>query len=449
MKARIRNVWEALRSSFWFIPSSIIVLLVSLAYLTQMIDERYRIDIAVALPGVFRGGPDGAREMLSTIAGSMMTAAAVTFSITIAALANASSQFGPRLLRVFMRDTVSQVVLGTFVGTFVYCLFILRQIPSTTSEQQVPHFATTIAFMLALVSIGVLIYFIHHLASLLQVSNVAARVGEELQHAIRSVFPEHVGRDAEFDSTQDAIPLSEAGGQILPDADQQQIVAHRIGYIQAIDHETLMGLAVEHDVVFRIELRPGRFIVPDSRLAVVWPADRATEDLEAALQKVFLVGSLRTHYQDIELYFDELTEIALRAMSPGINDPYTAIICIDWLTGGLTTLARRRMPSRYRYDSAKKLRVIADSPSLEHLVDTTFDRIRNVSTGHPAVLLKLIDAIKVIAENSSHEGQRDALRRQLRALDSVIRGTPFVEHERRRLRSAYRETIHGVNGNGT
>ncbi|HLT19284.1 MAG TPA: DUF2254 domain-containing protein [Thermomicrobiales bacterium] len=443
MSTQLRSLWETLRESYWFIPAGIVLAMFGLAYVTQMADEEYPVDIAGMLPGVFRGGPDGARAMLSTIAASMMTAASVTFSITIAALASASTQFGSRLLRIFMRDTGSQVVLGTFVGTFIYCLLILRQIPSSTSELQVPQFSTTVALLLALLSIGVLIYFVHHMASMLQVWSVAGEVGESLLEEIRELYPEQVGR--ELEPSQDAIPIDADGSSVLPDADSAEILARRLGYIQAVDHGRLMRLAVKHDIVVRLDFTPGRFVVPDTRLAMVWPAARATPEVENELQKIFILGSRRTTYQDIELYFDELIEMTLRAMSRAINDPHSAMICIDWLTGALTTIARRQTPSRYRFDNEGRLRVIADAPSIAYLIDLSFDRIRNVSRDHPEMLAKLIDSARIIAQNLRHPEDRAALRRQLMAIDAVVRNAWFAEHERQRLRAAFLDVLDDLN----
>jgi len=346
----------------------------------------------------------------------------------------------------FMRDTGSQVVLGTFVGTFIYCLLILRQIPSTTSELQVPQFSTTVALLLALLSIGVLIYFIHHMASMLQVWSIAGEVGESLLEEIRELFPEHVGH--ELEPSQDAIPIDAGWDAVLPDADCAEIHARRLGYIQAVDQGRLMRLAVKHNIVVRLDFTPGRFVVPDTRLALVWPAARATPEVEEELQKVFIVGSRRTTYQDIELYFDELIEMTMRTMSPAIHDPHSAMICIDWLTGALTTIARRKTPSRYRYDADHKLRVIADAPSIPYLIDLVFDRIRNVSAHSPEILAKLIDSAWIIAQNLRHAEDREALRRQLVAIDAVVRRAAFAEHERRRLHAAYLNVIRDLNAAG-
>lgn len=416
-----------------------------LSFLTQQLDSQFRFEIAYSLPGVFEGGPDGARSMLATIAGSMITAAAVTFSITIAALANASSQYGPRLLRIFLQDTGSQVVLGTLLGTFIYCLMALRLVPNEGPTDFVPHLSTTVAVLLSLASIGMLIYFIHHTASMLQVSHVTARVGGEMLASIKRVFPEELGWSPETKEQDESISLSEMARSIVPDADQQVIHAERIGYIQAIDEDTLLELAVRHDVVIRIVLRPGVFIVPDALLAVVWPATRATDELISALQDVFLVGSRRTPFQDVELYFDELIEIALRALSPGINDPYTAFTCIDWLTAGLTSLSTRRLPSRYRYDNANKLRIIADGPEIEKLVERTFDRIRNAGDSHPSVLRKLLEAATIIGPFLQDPVEVDELRQQLFALDELVRSSTFSEHERNKLSSCYRDAVRALN----
>lgn len=444
MKTRFQNLWESLRSSYWFIPSLMLIGAAGLSVVMQNLDSRFQGDVVEAFPGAFQGGPDGARSMLATIAGSMITAAAVTFSITIAALATASSQFGPRLLRIFMQDTGSQVVLGTFLGTFIYCILALRLVPANGTELEVPHLSISVALALALASIGVLIYFVHHTASMLQVSHVAARVGEELVKAINNLFPEDLGWGPSDESKEDTIRLSDASAGALPDANQHEVRAERVGYVQAVDDERLMELAVRQDVTIRIALRPGAFIVPDGLLAVVWPAERATEELQAKLQEVFLVGGRRTPFQDIELYFDELIEIALRALSPGINDPYTALTCIDWLTAALATMARRRLPSRYRHDDDGVLRIIADAPELDRMIDRSFDRIRRAGSDHPPILHKLLVSMQILGPFVD-DVDRAALRRQAIAIDVIARDSGFVEHERTGLVNEYRKALQILN----
>ncbi len=445
MKTRFQNFWESVRASYWFIPSLMLVAAAGLSLITQQLDSRFKGEVVSAYPGVFQGGPDGARSMLATIAGSMITAAAVTFSITIAALANASSQFGPRLMRIFMQDTGSQVVLGTFLGTFIYCVLVLRLIPANSASAGVPHISTSVAVLLAIASIGVLIYFIHHTASMLQLSHVAERVGEGLIGAVNSLFPEDLGWEPSDDGSIDAIPLSEAAGTVLPDADSREIKANRIGYIQAIDNQKLMEIAIHYDVAIRVALRPGAFIVREGLLAVAWPSERTSEDLENALQEVFLVGGRRTPFQDVELYFDELIEIALRALSPGINDPYTALTCIDWLTAALASFARRRMPSRYRYDDDLALRIIADGPDLGQMIDRSFDQIRNAGAGQPPILSKLLGAAMIVTPFIDDADSQEAMRRQVGAIDNVIRNSNFVAHERRSLEVEYMEALKVLN----
>ncbi|CAN5683964.1 DUF2254 domain-containing protein [soil metagenome] len=445
MKTKLQNLWESLRTSYWFVPGIMLVGAFALSFLSQQLDSRFRVDIALALPGIFEGGPDGARSMLATIAGSMITAAAVTFSITIAALVNASSQFGPRLLRIFLEDTGSQIVLGTLLGTFIYCLMALRLVPTEDSSTYVPHLSTTLAAILAVASIGVLIYFIHHMVSMLQVSHVVARVGDEMLKAISRLFPEDLGWSPEEATQSESISLSDLAGAVVPDGDQQMIQADRIGYIQAIDEDSLLELAIRHDAVIRIALRPGVFIVPEALLAVVWPSKRATEELTSKLQEVFLVGNRRTPFQDVELYFDELIEIALRALSPGINDPYTAFTCIDWLTAGLASLSTRRMPSRYRYDDGRRLRIIADGPQIDHLIERTFDRIRNSGQTHPSVLRKLLESATTIGPFLRDLEELEELRRQIFAINEVTRSAAIVEHERAMLTGCYRDAVRALN----
>jgi uncharacterized membrane protein len=445
LRTRIHSNWDALLASYWFIPLLMVVAACGLSILTADLDDRYRLEVVGRLPGIFTGSPEGARAMLSTIAGSMITAAAVTFSITIAALVNASAQFGPMLLRIFMHDTGSQLVLGTFLGTFIYCLLTLRQIRDTSSTIDVPYISTTVSLAMALASIGMLIYFIHHIASLVQVANVAAQIGDELHESIREAFPVEVGFEPAGRLTAHAIPLDQPNFEVLPDARQQFVRADRIGYVQAIDQDSLMELADEYEIVIRIAMRPGAFVAPGAGLAVVWPAERVSDAVREAVRDVFLLGPRRTPYQDVELYFDELTAIALRAISPAINDPYTAFICIDWLAGGILLLARRSLPSRYRYDRQGTLRIIADGPSIARIIDAVFDHIRNAGSGHPTVLRKLLEAALLIGPSLRGPEDREALLRQIMAIDALARSAAFAEHERRRLADCYLDAVEVLN----
>jgi uncharacterized membrane protein len=177
--------WDRLRSSYWFIPSVMALIAISLSFATIAADTKFRDDMLREQGWIYTGGAEGARAVLSVIAGSIITVAGTTFSITIASLSLASAQFGPRLLHNFMRDTGNQVVLGTFISTFLYCLLVLRTIRGLEDNTYVPHLSVTLGVALAVASLGVLIYFIHHVAESIQVAHIIHVVGAELNDSVK------------------------------------------------------------------------------------------------------------------------------------------------------------------------------------------------------------------------------------------------------------------------
>lgn len=174
--ARLANLWESLRTSYWFVPTLMTAGGVALSFASVHLDERVNYKWVRTVGWIWAGGAEGARQVLSTIAGSMITVAGVAFSITIVALTLASNQFGPRLLRNFVRDAGNQIVLGTFIATFVYCLLVLRTVRGEDDTEFVPYVSVTLGVAFALTSLGVLIYFIHHVAISIQAENLIASV---------------------------------------------------------------------------------------------------------------------------------------------------------------------------------------------------------------------------------------------------------------------------------
>ncbi len=392
MKALLLKYWDRLRSSFWFVPTVMACLAVVLAAAAVKLDTAAE-DWLQRLGWSYSGGAEGASLLLGTVAGSMIAIAGTVFSMTLVALSLASSQLGPRLLRNFMRDTANQVVLGTFVATFVYCLLVLRTIRRVDEVAFVPHLSVSIGVLLAMVSIGVLIYFIHHVSVSIQADQVVARVGKELDRGIERLFPGRLGKSGS--------DVSEAPGQAgLPSAFAREacpVGALEDGYLQLIDADALMALAIEKDLLLRLERRPGHYLVRGRAMVMVWPGDRVNEALGAKINAAFVIGNQRSAAQDIEFTFHQLVEIAVRALSPGINDPFTAIVCVDRLGSGLCRLARRHMPSTHRFDHRGQLRMVARGSSFSGIVDTAFNQIRQSTRSNPAVAIRMLDAITQIA----------------------------------------------------
>ncbi|MDZ4872376.1 MAG: hypothetical protein CLLPBCKN_001764 [Chroococcidiopsis cubana SAG 39.79] len=361
---------------------------------------------------IYVGSTDGAREVLSAVSGSMITVAATAFSITIVALQLAAANFGPRLLRNFMQDTGNQVVLGTFIATFIYCLLVLRTIRGDGDDYDrfIPQISITVATGLALVSIGMLIYFIHHASTIIQASHVISEAGADLDRAVDRLFPEHIGvNQPEFKQ-----PLTEIPDNF--DTEACKIKANNSGYVQAIDDEELMKIACRERLLLRINYRPGKFVVKDQALVTAYPPERVNRQLTNKINDAFILGKQRTEQQDVEFPINQLVEITLRAISPSVNDPFTAIRCIDQLSAGLSRLVQRQFPSPYRYDERHELRVIAEPVTFEGLVDAAFNQIRQYGKQDVAVIIRLLEAIATIADYTCDRKDRAVLLRHAAAI---------------------------------
>lgn len=414
MKTLLLKIWERLRSSFWFVPGAMACLAAALAFSAVALDRTGADDWLQSLGLSYSGGAEGASLILGTVAGSMIAIAGTVFSMTLVALSLASSQLGPRLLRNFMRDTTTQVVLGTFVATFVYCLLVLGTIRRPDEVTFVPHLAVSTGVLLAIVSIGVLIYFIHHVSVSIQADEVVARVGRELEDGIGRLFPGHLGQPQ---------PESEraSGKAELPTAFDQgarSVRALEDGYLQLIDADALMALACQKELLLRLERRPGHYFVKGQVMLMVWPAERVTEDLVRKLNDSFVFGNQRIATQDVEFSFQQLVEIAVRALSPGINDPFTAIACVDRLGSALCNLARRDMPSPHRHDHDGRLRIVAPGSTFAGIVDTSFNQIRQSARSNPAVAIRMLDAIVQISGQVQRMQDATCLQRQA---DMIVR----------------------------
>lgn len=436
MKGQFFKSWDRVRSSFWFLPMVMAGVAVALALVSVTVDETVAEWLALNLGWTFTWGAEGASAVLGIIAGSMITIAGTVFSITLVALSLASSQLGPRLLRSYMRDSSTQIVLGTFIATFLYCLLVVRTIRRAEDVAFVPHLSATFAVLLAVVSVGVLIYFIHHVSVSIQANDIAAKIGNELIEKVDRLFPEHSGRGAPRIPTE---PPDAAFFEVFDD-EALEIDADGDGYLQFIDGEVLLATATEEDVVIRLERKPGDYVVAGSPLALVWPGSRVTARLTDKVQPLFVLGRERTSDQDIEFGVNQLVEIAVRALSPGLNDPFTAITCVDRLGSALCRLATRDMPSPYRHDDQNQLRVIAPAITFSEVVDAAFNQIRQYGRSSAAVTIRLLETIAVVA-NFAHRPEDHAT--LLRHTEMIARGASegLPEYEDRRAVEERRQAV--------
>lgn len=445
MKLYLLNKWDDIRTSFWFMPTFMVVGAVFLSLATISLDKALPSRNWIATLGwTFTRGPEGSRAVLSTVAGSMMTIASVTFSITIVALQLASSQFGPRLLRNFMRDRGNQVAIGTFIATFTYCLLILRTVNGTEDDPFVPHISVSVGLLLALASLGVLIYFIHHAAESIQAENVIAGVSYDLHEAMDKLYPKRLGHEPvepEGETDQARHPTLPEGFE----RDSRPITASSSEYLQAIDVDLLLEIAKEHDIVLAVRQRPGKFFFKGGDLARAWPGDKLDDKLTESIRAAFYFGSRRTLSQDVEFAICQLVEVAVRALSPGINDPFTAINCVDRLGAALCALAEKVIPSPYRYDTDGRLRVVTDTSTISGIIDATFNQIRQSARTDTSVTLRLLEMIRAVAGHTHDAEFCAALRRQAEAIHrGSLRGLKDAM-DRKDADQRYREAIKDLN----
>jgi uncharacterized membrane protein len=394
------------------------VLLIGLAILLFV--ATFEIDLAafhhdLTLPWWVRtGSADAGRQVLIAIAAAIITTIGVVFSITILALTLASQQFGPRMMRNFIRDLGNQMTLGVFVGTFVYAVLGLGSITTLPGGNFVPHLTITVAEALLLVDLAVLIYFIHHIAKSIQLPEVIAGIARDLLQAIDAEFPEpeavleERGRPA--GPTEDLIEKLDRRGAVVR--------AKQSGYLQFVGYGQLIDIAERLDVVIRLSHRPGHFVVADRRLATVWPAGAARQ-VETALDKAHVTGPHRTLTQDPVFAIDQLVEIAIRALSAAVNDTFTALTCIDWISAGLSRISGRALEEGVYRGRSGRIRLIEFDPSYSRMVNRAFDKVRQAGRGMPAVVIRMLDALTHVAESTSGSSQRRVLVRQA---EMIMRG---------------------------
>lgn len=423
------NALQRVRDRFWFVPAVLCLAAVLVAQLLTWVDR----SLGAELPGwadtvLYRVGESGSRDILGAIAGSSLAVAGTTFSITMAVLALTSSSYGPRLIRNFMADRGNQVVLGVYVATFLYSLLVLRAIRAVgdpgdpDAEVFVPHLAVNFAVVLAVLNVAVLIYFIHHISDSIQISTIARRVRTDLHSTVERLYPEDVGRDEREVDGEDSLP------ERLED-DGVPVPAGRPGYVTSVREADLIGAAREVDVLVSLRVRPGRYVLRDSVLALVHPPERAGDELLEAVRQAVTIDDARDPYQDVSFAVQQLTELAVRALSPGTNDPFTAVNALDDLSSGLALLASREMPSTFRYDGEGRLRVHAPYIGAVDLTSDVLDHVRWYASTSPSVMHAALSLVERVGRNAEHRAVRARLLTQVRLLEEAFRRAGHQEHD--------------------
>ncbi|CAN5503860.1 hypothetical protein BH18VER1_BH18VER1_19150 [soil metagenome] len=435
----LRKWWIELRSSLWFVPTLLVLAAIIAAFglieLDLQFDHQLQAKVLVPILGA---SAQGARSMLAAIATSMITVAGVAFSITIVTLSLASTQYTPRILRNFMRDRGNQAVLGAFVSIFTYCLIVLRSIRSPDEGSPfVPLLAVFFGVLLALLSIGCLIFFIHHVAASIQASTILSVIAKDTSRAIDDLFPDQLQ-----DETPEVPPVSPE------EIDWKPVHAPRNGYVQVIDRDGLHQLVSDEGLVVRLDCVAGDFAVQGAPLLFV---HRTIESrLADRFRRLYVIGAFRTLQQDADFGFRQIVDIALKALSPGVNDTNTAVNCLDYLSALLLQLAGRKIVSPLPMQNGHT-RVFAPTVAFDEFAAKAFDEIRLSALSNVTILLQIVRAIGRVATATRDPERHRVLVHQLRlAIEAADHSVPApydrarIDRERARVLSAVHSGDHAV-----
>lgn len=404
---RLKLHWLFTKNSLWFVP-----LLMSIAAIALALSLTSRAsappDIPFLRPLLFNGDVDSARSLLSALLSAMITMSTLVVSITMVVLALAAAQLGPRVIRYFMGDKVTQLALGVFISTILYILVVLRGL---NEERDFSDLAVTVATVLSGFCVFVLLFFIHRLSTSIMADNVVQRVNQGFIKSIHAILPERHRGD-------DRVP-------VMP-KDRAWIEFEGQGYIQAFDGKKLLAAAKAADVVIWLRVRPGHYLLPRGEQIAVTPEAACDPALVEEIRRAVLLGGERTPAQDLEFSIRQLVEIGLRALSPGINDPFTAIIVLDYLMGGLAIIFGRGLEHPIQRDDDGALRLVRLISDEEGLVGAAFNQLRQAGRSKPAILLHMTDNIAALAPFVRYDSQRQPLLLQIDAIATSAQESDWI-----------------------
>lgn len=397
---KLLNYWNRLQHSLWFVPVLCTVGGVLVAITMLWID--YSLKRSWEDFFWLQTTTNGAQTVLSTIAGGMITVAGVVLSMEMVTLSITSSQFGSRVLRSRLGDRTTQWTIGAFMGNAVYSLVVLKMVRKIGEEDFfIPHLSVMAAILFALGSLMILLYFIHHVAMIAQAPEIVASLASDLRHSMERIFPDKIG---------DPPPKENSHEREVTDEEWEAlkngitIEATSEGYIQGIEGDDLISLASRHNLIIELPKRPGDFLSLGETLARVAALDQLDEGAVAkAINEAFYIGNNRTPWQDVNCSVHELSQMGVRALSPGINDPYTAVNCVDRLSSALAQLAQRQMPAANRFDHDGHLRLIVDCQTFSSVMHAAFDQMRSYAVGSVAVSQRLMEGYQRIADAISRD----------------------------------------------
>ncbi len=429
---------EYVRKSFWAIPAILLLLAALLALLTLWLD-------VVVFPPLDFGAVEwlnpsemqGVRELLATTAAAILGVAGVTFSITIASLTLASQQFGPRLIRNFTQDRFTQTVLGFFIATFFYCMLSMQLGSVILSTNYSPLSTLLVVLLLTIADLLMLVLFIHHICMAIQAETIIFDVAEDMRRRVISLMPLKLEEAQEED--QSALDALEADLKARGD----DVRSSRDGYVRAIDYAALLKYADKNEQIIGVMQRAGEYVFKGSLLAKVVGAQRPA-DLDKVINDLIVIGSSRNPRQDLEFSIRQLVEIALRALSPGINDPFTAITCINHLGTLINMVSMRATPASSWLNDAGDIRLLVKTTTFAGLVEAAFNQIRQEASSHVDVTVRLLDVLHELILLAKNRNQILALLQQARLIRYGVKNEEFISHDQKAIFDRFVELEAGL-----
>ncbi len=425
-----RYRWDSLKVSFWFAPAIMALGAVLLAWTMYWIDGRIPNEVLQDSHFVLSGTVGEMRSALLSWAGTVLATAGVVFTLLTLPLSTVAAQYGSRLLRLFLGDRTAQFVLGMFVATFVYCVAAALSIPPVQVEPQAPQLTTTLGLYLMLATFATLILLVQHVSTMLQAPNIAAAAGADLLEVVSAEIAEDGTHNADGVGGWKSAPGAEGTPEVQAEPAGYPVRVTSTGYIQYIDPTAMFALAREKNLVVRLLHQPGHFVRLGAVVALVWPAGRVDPQVAKLIRRAYQIGNVRTPTQDIEYAVNQLTEMAVRAMSPAINDPFTAMTCLDHVGAGLVEFIRRGDKGSHYFDRGGRLRLVLEPVTFAALLSAAFDMLRHASCDNASVLLHMLEVIDVIGQ----ETQSPEARRQLLCHVGLIlaesQAGALIEHDR-------------------
>ena len=407
----VQTYWEEAHASLWFLPSILVILSISLSFLLLWFDRTYAEIITAQLPWLFSGTASSAQQLLGVIAASTITVISIAFSLTILAMQQASAQYTPRVLRNFTSDKGNQLVLGVYIATFVYALLILRAVreADSTTGAFVPSVSASVGILLALLCIGLLVYFINHVATSLQATTVIRRVHTDLLDQINTLYPADIGKPA---------PQHHAISQRL--APDSQVRADKGGFVVRIDEQALESLRDNSIKQIEVPISIGEFVATGQIIATVTGSKNPTGAIYNEIHSAVIINNQRSITDDPLFAIRQLVDIAMRGLSPGVNDITTSNYCIYFLGDALGLLAQKEFPQSVRTLTNSDAKLYLNKPSWEDFVFHAFRQIMQYIDTNRQVLDVLVHTLERIIDQLPNKERAEPISSLINELENSI-----------------------------